>query len=92
MLSDVPGITIYCDITWQAQEGNLVTRPERWNLVFTDFKYEEFKRDNLEIMTSFLTLKKEVCCRLIRQDKDCRCPDDFKVCPSSILYLRVLLY
>jgi len=56
-----------------------VTRSERWNLVFTDFRYDDFKDSSLNILVSLLTLSKDVCCRLQGQDNGCICPEKFEV-------------
>jgi hypothetical protein len=64
----------------KAQEGKLVTRSERWNLVFTDFLYDNFKQSSLNTLVSLLTLDKDICCRLLDQDKGCACPENFEVC------------
>jgi hypothetical protein len=63
----------------QAQDGKLVTRNERWNLVFTDFLYDDFKRSALNISVSLITLDKDVCCRLQDMDNGCTCPENFEV-------------
>jgi hypothetical protein len=63
----------------QAQDGKLVSRSERWNLVFTDFLYDNFKQSSLNTLVSLLTLDKDICCRLLDQDKGCACPDKFEV-------------
>jgi hypothetical protein len=63
----------------QAQDGKLVTRSERWNLVFTDFLYDQFHQNSLNTSVSLLTLSKDVCCRLLDKDKGCICPDNFEV-------------
>jgi hypothetical protein len=63
----------------QAQDGKLVTRSERWNLVFTDFLYDNFKKSSLNTLVGLLTLDKNICCRLLDQDKGCACPEKFEV-------------
>jgi hypothetical protein len=56
-----------------------VTRSERWNLVFTDFLYDNFKKSSLNTLVSLFTLDKAICCRLLDQDKGCVCPEKFEV-------------
>jgi hypothetical protein len=63
----------------QAQEGKLVIRNERWNLVFTDFLYEDFQKSSLNTSISLITLNKEVCCSLTDSEKGCSCPVNFEV-------------
>jgi hypothetical protein len=63
----------------QAQDGKLVTRSERWNLVFTDFLYDDFKKSTLNTLVSLITLDKEVCCRLQDMENSCNCLDNFEV-------------
>ncbi|PSN54615.1 Ionotropic receptor 8a [Blattella germanica] len=75
----------------KAQDGKLVTRSERWNLVFTDFKYAEFQESSLDILTSLLTLQKDVCCRLSGLEKGCNCPDDFEILPAYLKEVMLFL-
>jgi hypothetical protein len=63
----------------QAQDGKLVTRSERWNLVFTDFLYDDFKQTPMNTSIGLITLDKSVCCRLLDMEKVCTCPDNFEV-------------
>jgi hypothetical protein len=63
----------------QAQDGKLVTRSERWNLVFTDFLYDGFEQSSLSTSVSLITLDKDVCCRLQGVENGCTCPKDFEV-------------
>jgi hypothetical protein len=63
----------------QAQDGKLVTRNERWNLVFTDFFYNNFKQSSLITLVNLITLDKEVCCRLGDMESGCDCPENFEV-------------
>ncbi|PNF39891.1 hypothetical protein B7P43_G01962 [Cryptotermes secundus] len=79
----------------KAQDGKLVTRSERWNLVFTDFLYDNFKQSSLNTLVSLITLDKDICCRLLDQDKGCACPDKFEILPvymkEVIMFLGDLL-
>jgi hypothetical protein len=63
----------------QAQDSKLVTRSERWNLVFTDFLYDGFKQSSLNTTVSLITLDKDVCCRLRDAENGCNCPENFEV-------------
>jgi hypothetical protein len=63
----------------QANEGKLVTRSERWNLVFTDFLYGGFSQSSLNTLVSLITLNKDVCCRLRDVENGCTCPENFEV-------------
>ncbi|XP_063217386.1 ionotropic receptor 25a-like [Bacillus rossius redtenbacheri] len=69
----------------KAVAGNLVTREERWLLVFTDFRHQEFDRASLQLSAVLFTLKTDVCCRLAGEPAGCRCDGNTRVLPS---YLR----
>ncbi|XP_043478065.1 ionotropic receptor 25a isoform X2 [Leptopilina heterotoma] len=84
-----------------ALDGKLVTRNGTWNLVFTDFRYRNFKyykpqnemeRINFTITT--LNMKDEVCCRLLSQTDSnstssiCDCSKDKKI--SSMYFQRLI--
>lgn len=63
-------------------QGGLVKRNGVWNLVFTDNNYETFKYINgehhLDVSITILSMKKDVCCRLIGEPA-CNCPSDVQV-------------
>ncbi|XP_074026588.1 ionotropic receptor 8a isoform X2 [Leptinotarsa decemlineata] len=63
-----------------ALRENLVTLPERWNLLFLDFQYKLF---DASLITNrpmnLLTLDTELCCQLLNLNSDCDCPNNFNV-------------
>ncbi|XP_063910401.1 ionotropic receptor 25a isoform X2 [Zophobas morio] len=62
-----------------AVEENLVTLPERWNLLFLDFQQKEFNRElvrNLPI--NLLYIEEEICCKFLKTEQ-CECPHDFNL-------------
>ncbi|CAO1369520.1 unnamed protein product [Diamesa serratosioi] len=48
-----------------ALDGDLITMPERWNLMFTDFEGDKFKYTNTFPEMSRLILDNKVCCNPI---------------------------
>ncbi|XP_046615060.1 uncharacterized protein LOC124302692 [Neodiprion virginianus] len=70
-----------------AIDGGLVRRDGTWNLVFTDYNYQDFRyiAGDLELNVSIniLTMKNEVCCRLIGESP-CTCPNDFQASGKSL--------
>lgn len=57
----------------QALNDNLVTRDDRWNLVFTDFSSIGFNRTILHKSTSLLSMKNSFCCIIQRLAPGCSC-------------------
>lgn len=49
----------------QAMDGELITMPERWNLMFTDFQGDKFKYADTFPEISRLILDNKVCCNPI---------------------------
>ncbi|XP_076619058.1 ionotropic receptor 8a [Colletes latitarsis] len=74
-----------------AVQGGLVKRNGIWNLVFTDNNYKDFKYLNsdlhLNISVTVLSMRSDVCCRLIGEPS-CNCPPDAQIFPH---YFRRLL-
>ncbi|XP_053972088.1 ionotropic receptor 25a [Hylaeus volcanicus] len=74
-----------------AVQGGLVKRNGIWYLVFTDNNYKDFKYLNgdsqLNVSVTVLSLRTEVCCRLIGEPS-CNCPPDVQIFPQ---YFRRLL-
>ncbi|XP_046146027.1 ionotropic receptor 25a isoform X1 [Osmia bicornis bicornis] len=70
------------DLFRTAIQGGLVKRDGIWNLVFTDNNYKDFRYINgdLQLNTSItvLTMKKNVCCRLMGESS-CNCPTDVAI-------------
>ncbi|KAG5868015.1 hypothetical protein JTB14_037908 [Gonioctena quinquepunctata] len=61
-----------------ALRENLLTLPERWNLVFLDFQHKSFNRSLImNKPVNLLTLNADLCCQLLNLDSNCDCPDDF---------------
>ncbi|XP_012263496.2 ionotropic receptor 25a [Athalia rosae] len=77
-----------------AIDGGLVKRDGTWNLVFTDFNYQDFRYLSgdleLNVSVNVLTMKNEVCCRLIGESP-CTCPNDFQTFPRYFKRLIGLL-
>ncbi|XP_043516551.1 ionotropic receptor 25a isoform X3 [Frieseomelitta varia] len=75
-----------------AVQGGLVKRHGIWNLVFTDNNYKEFKYINgnlqLNVSITILSMKSNVCCRLLGLPSNCSCPPDVKI---FTLYFRRLI-
>ncbi|XP_044270028.1 ionotropic receptor 25a [Tribolium madens] len=62
-----------------ALDENLVTLPERWNLVFLDFQYQQFDKKLLKnLPINSLYMDKEICCKFLKTEK-CECPHDFNL-------------
>lgn len=63
----------------QVIDENLLTRPERWILVFLDFKYPNFDKNILGNRTvNSLTFSSDLCC-LLQKLENCLCPDSFSM-------------
>lgn len=65
---------------FQALEEGLVTRFDRWNLIFLDFNYDHFEEKlvfNKPI--NLLTLSKNMCCNLLHIKDFCECPENFNL-------------
>ncbi|XP_075215254.1 ionotropic receptor 25a-like [Lycorma delicatula] len=71
----------------QALEADVLKRDDRWNLVFTDFNYENFNRDLLTVSTTLYRMKKEICCKLLELQDSCTCPKNFQVTPEFVRLL-----
>nr|ALR72538.1 ionotropic receptor 8a [Colaphellus bowringi] len=72
-----------------ALEENLVTLPERWNLVFLDFHHKSFDRGLLKKMpVNLLTLDAGLCCQLLNLNSYCECPSRFN---TSKMFLKIAL-
>ncbi|CAD1477130.1 unnamed protein product [Heterotrigona itama] len=71
------------DLFKTAVQGGLVRRHGIWNLVFTDNNYKEFKYINgnlqLNVSITILSMKSNVCCKLVSLQPNCSCPPDVKV-------------
>ncbi|KOX78574.1 Glutamate receptor, ionotropic kainate 1 [Melipona quadrifasciata] len=71
------------DLFKTAMQGGLVKRNGIWNLVFTDNNYKEFKYINgnlqLNVSITILSMKSNVCCRLLGLQSNCSCPPDVKI-------------
>ncbi|KAK9303879.1 hypothetical protein QLX08_004603 [Tetragonisca angustula] len=80
------------DLFKTAVQGGLVKRHGIWNLVFTDNNYKEFKYINgnlqLNVSITILSMKSNVCCRLLGLPSNCSCPPDVKI---FSLYFRRLI-
>ncbi|XP_046753834.1 ionotropic receptor 25a isoform X1 [Diprion similis] len=77
-----------------AIDGGLVRRDGTWNLVFTDYNYQDFRYIagdvELNVSINILTMKNEVCCSLIGESP-CTCPNDFQTFPRYFKRLIGLL-
>ncbi|XP_023311227.1 ionotropic receptor 25a [Anoplophora glabripennis] len=61
-------------------DEELVTRPDRWNLVFLDFNYDNFEEKLMYNKSiNLLTLDKNMCCNLLNRKDFCYCPDSFNL-------------
>lgn len=60
-------------------KANLMRMDDRWNLVFTDFNYDNFRRDLESISLTLYTIKKKVCCSLAQLPDNCVCPESLEV-------------
>lgn len=55
-----------------------MTLPQRWNLLFRDFKYEQFEKNLVKNKSiNLLHLNDDLCCRFLTNSKSCDCPDNF---------------
>ncbi|XP_044745802.1 ionotropic receptor 25a [Coccinella septempunctata] len=64
----------------KALDEGLVTLPERWNLVFTDFQHQNFDRKLIYGKPiNLLTLDERVCCNFIGKSPSCSCPRKFNL-------------
>ncbi|CAH0547819.1 unnamed protein product [Brassicogethes aeneus] len=62
-----------------AIKEDLIKLPERWNLVLTDFRSQEFDRSLLNGQPiNVLSFDEQFCCSLMNQNT-CNCPDDIKI-------------
>lgn len=62
----------------QAFQECLVSLPDRWNILFTDFSYNNFDRNKLNgTRINLLYLEKEACCIMMNFENECSCPDNF---------------
>ncbi|KAJ8936674.1 hypothetical protein NQ318_023141 [Aromia moschata] len=63
-----------------ALEEELVTRSDRWNLVFLDFHHTSFNRQLVyNTSVSLLTLDESVCCHFLGVKIPCQCPEEFEL-------------
>ncbi|XP_055586365.1 uncharacterized protein LOC129739019 [Uranotaenia lowii] len=65
-------------IMHQAISGGLISKPDKWNLLFTDVQTESFEFHESYPTMSRLLLDESTCCLLLSLDDDCTCPKDFK--------------
>nr|WJJ63357.1 ionotropic receptor 8a [Pachyrhinus yasumatsui] len=73
----------------QAQNEDLLTLPDRWNLVFTDFQEKSFPRSILgNNSVSLLYLHSQLCLDLIEKDQ---CPMDFTLQDQFLYWLAIAL-
>ncbi|XP_045462047.1 ionotropic receptor 25a [Harmonia axyridis] len=64
----------------KASDEGLVSLPERWNLVFTDFEHKNFDRTLIYGKPiNLLTLDEKVCCSLITTTSSFTCPRTFNL-------------
>ncbi|KAF2897577.1 hypothetical protein ILUMI_08598, partial [Ignelater luminosus] len=66
-----------------ANQENLMKFPERWNLVFLDFKYENFIKNLKVNKINLLRMENVVCCAL-QGLSTCNCPNDFNLQKSFL--------
>lgn len=59
--------------------SNLVKKSDKWNLMFLDFKSNQFKWDASHAGVHKLIMKNDICCAYLGQPKTCTCPTDFSV-------------
>ncbi|XP_051160876.1 ionotropic receptor 25a-like isoform X13 [Leptopilina boulardi] len=84
-----------------AIDGALVTRNGTWNLVFTDFRYQNFQyykpqndMERIDFTVTTMNMKNEVCCRLLSQTDSnstslqCDCSKDKKI--SEMYFQRLI--
>lgn len=63
----------------RALSENLVILPERWNLVFLDFNYENFNSNLTNALpVNILYIKNQICCKLLEKI-ECQCPKNFNL-------------
>ncbi|KAK6633756.1 hypothetical protein RUM44_004363 [Polyplax serrata] len=73
-----------------ADDSDLVKRDGRWNLIFTDFKYDNFKTKT-GILVNLMMMSTSVCCQLLNLNEGCTCTDDFQLVPTFLLRLGILI-
>ncbi|KAJ8982868.1 hypothetical protein NQ317_006418 [Molorchus minor] len=70
-----------------AVQEDLITRPDRWNLLFLDFVHESFdKKLIFNKPISSLKLDASICCNFLAAEELCQCPENFNL-PKEFLYL-----
>ncbi|XP_060520589.1 ionotropic receptor 25a [Cylas formicarius] len=75
----------------QALKQDLLKLPERWNLVFTDFRYKNFDRDVIgDLPITVVTPDEDFCCDMLLRD-ECQCPSDFNMQSQFIYWLSELV-
>ncbi|KAL1397383.1 hypothetical protein pipiens_009802 [Culex pipiens pipiens] len=62
----------------RALQGGLVTKPDKWNLIFMDVETERFEYHETFPAMSRLLMEKSTCCMLMNMEDGCTCPVEFK--------------
>lgn len=62
----------------RALQGGLVSKPDKWNLIFMDVENESFEHHETFPAMSRLLMEKSTCCKLMNMEEGCTCPVEFK--------------
>uniref|UniRef100_A0A182MFV8 Ionotropic glutamate receptor C-terminal domain-containing protein n=1 Tax=Anopheles culicifacies TaxID=139723 RepID=A0A182MFV8_9DIPT len=75
-------------ILHKAIDGGLVRKPEKWNLLFTDFQTDKYAHGDTYPEIHRLLLGSNTCCMLLQHLPPCICSDSFH--PMSVHLENVL--